>query len=182
MHPEHTTLERARRFDESALAEIYDQHSPGIYRYAWRLLGDVDLAEECVAETFRRYLEALRRGGGPHQYLKAYLYRVAHNWISDYYRRESSQVFSLEDIQLADPENEPSKAAQMQAQRQVLRQALAGLTPDQRQVIVLKYLEGWSNAEISQALARPLGAVKALAHRGLHALRKHFDENSEMIA
>ena len=184
MHPTQTTLERARQFDERALAEIYDQYSPGIYRYAWRLLGDVGLAEDCVADTFRRFLEALKRGGGPKEHLRAYLYRTAHNWVSDHYRRRKPPAMALDDLQLADPAPGPSQEAQMEALRDELRRALAILTPEQRQVIVLKYLEGWSNAEISQALEKPVGAVKALANRGLQALRRFYarvDSKSEMI-
>ena len=56
-------LSRARRLQRQALAEVYDRFSPGLYRYARRLLGDADLAEECVAETFSRFLRALHRGG-----------------------------------------------------------------------------------------------------------------------
>jgi RNA polymerase sigma-70 factor (ECF subfamily) len=174
MHPEQTLLVQARQFDQRALAEIYDRYSPGIYRYAWRSLGDVDLAEECLAETFRRFLEALKRGAGPGQHLKAYLYRVAHNWISDYYRRRPPEPVSLDERELPDPDADPDEGAQLAIWREQLWSALAELTPDQRQVIVLKYLEGWSNADIAQALDKPLGAVKSLRNRGVQALKKNL--------
>jgi len=70
-HTEGELLALVHRFDEQALAEVYDRYSPGIYRYAVRLLGDQDLAEECVAETFSRFLKALKQGKGPHKYLRA---------------------------------------------------------------------------------------------------------------
>jgi RNA polymerase sigma-70 factor (ECF subfamily) len=54
------------------LEEIYDQFSPGLYRYAMRLLGNEDLAEDCVSEVFSRFLTAIKRGNGPQQDLKAY--------------------------------------------------------------------------------------------------------------
>ncbi len=81
---------RAKRFDPQALAEIYDSLSPAIYRYALRLLGEQEQAKECMAETFQRFLTALQRGAGPDEFLRAYLYRIAHNWITDYYRRKQS--------------------------------------------------------------------------------------------
>ena len=71
MRTEMSLLAEARRFEERALAEIYDQFSPGLHRYAMRLLGEVDLAEECVGDTFTRFLQAIHRGGGPRQHLKA---------------------------------------------------------------------------------------------------------------
>jgi RNA polymerase sigma-70 factor (ECF subfamily) len=82
-------LKSARAFDQQTLAEIYDQYSPKLYRYAIRLLGDDTQAEDCVAETFSRFLNALQQGGGPKEHLQAYLYRIAHNWITDQYRRQS---------------------------------------------------------------------------------------------
>ncbi|MCX6025077.1 MAG: hypothetical protein NTY23_02250 [Chloroflexi bacterium] len=55
---------------------MYDRFSPALYRYAWRLTGNDELAEECVAETFGRYLAPLHAGAGPTQNVWAYLYRV----------------------------------------------------------------------------------------------------------
>ena len=176
MHPEYTLLVSARRFDERALADIYDLYSPGIYRYAWRLLGDVELAEECVADTFSRFLEALKHRRGPRDHLKAYLYRIAHNWISDHYRRRPPGSVSVEDINLSEPDSGSDHAAMQAIRRQVVWNALGELTPDQRQVIVLKYLEGWSNAEIAQSLDKPISAVKALRHRGIRALRRLLED------
>ena len=75
-------LHAARQFDRQALTEIYDRYSTALYAYAMRLLGNPELAEECVADTFQRFLLALRAGGGPDGYLKAYLYRIAHKEIS----------------------------------------------------------------------------------------------------
>ena len=88
MSDEATLLQRIRLMDEQALVEVYDTFNKEIFRYANGLLGNVDLAEECVAETFSRFLMALNDGGGPRDYLRAYLYRIAHNWISDLHRRQ----------------------------------------------------------------------------------------------
>ena len=95
MPVEHDLLRRARVFERQALTEIYDQYSHKLYNYAVRQLGDADLAEECVAETFARFLRAIKSGGGPEKYLQAYLYRVAHNWITDLYRRQPPLPLSL---------------------------------------------------------------------------------------
>ena len=172
MTSEPDLLQRAREFDSYALAEIYDTYSPALYRYAMRLLGDVDLAEECVSETFTRFLHALKRRRGPKNHLQAYLYRVAHNWITDQYRKKTLPAVSIEE-EIAFPSGENTEEAAMQnLQGARVRQALRRLTPDQRQVIVLKYLENWQNAEIAEALGKPVGAVKSLQHRALAALKR----------
>lgn len=170
--PDQAILERAKRYEAQALEEIFDTFSPGIYRYAYRLLGDTELARECMSETFSRFLDALRRDSGPDNYLQAYLYRIAHNWVTDYYRSKVPPSLPL-DLEIhADSAYEPHQAVAEQMANEQLRAALALLTPDQRQVIVLKYLEDWETESIANTLNRPIGAVKALQHRALEALRR----------
>lgn len=165
-------LERAKRFEAQALEEIFDTFNQGIYRYAFRLLGDVDLARDCMSETFSRFLYALKHDRGPDNYLQAYLYRIAHNWITDYYRSKIPPSLPL-DMQLrANPADEPDQHVSDAMENQRLRAALTLLTSDQRQVIVLKYLEDWKNEAIAMSLNKPVGAVKALQYRALEALRR----------
>jgi RNA polymerase sigma-70 factor, ECF subfamily len=164
-------LELARNFDQSALAQIYDSYSPGLYLYAMRRLSDQDRAEDCVAETFSRFLQALQARRGPNDYLQAYLYRMAHNWIVDHYRREPMQPVELVE-EHQDGKADPEADASLNLQRSGLRKALLKLTADQQQVIALKYLEGWENDEIALSLRKPVGAVKSLQHRALASLKK----------
>ena len=171
-------LELARGFDLPALAQIYDVYSPGLVRYATRLLGESDLAEECVAETFSRFLKALYRGDGPREYLKAYLYQVAHHWITDHYRRQPPPTYSLDD-RLASDLADPAQTAIQNIEREQVRAALMRLTAEQREVVVLKYLEGWDNAEVAKLLRKPVGAIKALQHRALDALRRQVLPGTE---
>lgn len=164
-------LASASDFDLDALAQIYDIWSPGIYRFAMRFLGDQHLAEECVADTFSRFLQALKKGGGPKDYLNAYLYRIARNWISDYYRRPSPLDMPL-DENMHDPFENPAHQAGVNIQMDLVRSAMTNLTADQRQVVMLKYLEGWGNEQIAKEMSKPVSAIKALQHRALAALQR----------
>jgi RNA polymerase sigma-70 factor (ECF subfamily) len=174
--PEAHLLARARSFEPEALGTIYDHYSPGIYRYARRLLGCDSLAEDCVGETFSRFLQALRGGGGPQDHLQAYLYRVAHNWITDHYRRQPPPPLELD-------ENHPTSSAGVESQAGQslegarVRAALVRLTDEQRQVVTLRFLEGWDPAEVARAVQKPVGAVKSLQHRALAALRRMLVED-----
>ena len=168
---ERDLLAGARRMDADSLAAVYDRYSPAIYSYAMRLLGDEALAEDCVSETFSRFLFALQHGQGPSEYLRAYLYRVAHNWITDLYRRQPPPPEEL-DEEMEDCTPDPSVQAENHIQSAATRRALRILTADQRQVVVLRYLVGMDLDEIASALNKPVGAIKALQHRGLDALRK----------
>ena len=158
--------------EHQALADVYDRFSPGLYRYALRLLGDAGLAEECVAETFSRFLGALHRMGGPRRHLQAYLYRVAHNWVTDAYRRQP--LVPLPEGAGAHDLSSPSPAETVDRRLECerVRAALSRLTAKQRQVMVLKFLQGWENHEVALALNKPVGAVKSLQHRALAALRR----------
>jgi RNA polymerase sigma-70 factor, ECF subfamily len=166
------------RLDKDELVEIYDQYSPRLYRYALRLLGDPDMAEECVAETFSRFLQALKRGGGPTSNLQAYLYRVAHNWIIDYYRNKPVQ----EQLhpELADDKLEnPLVQVTEEIQRERVRVALFHLTPEQRQVIMLRFYEDWPHEDIAKMIGKTAQATRALQHRALEALRRMLVEQED---
>lgn len=158
-----------------ALAEIYDTYRPGLYRYAMRLLGDASLAEDCVSETFARFLKALHTRQGPRDHLQAYLYRIAHNWIVDLYRCNEQTLELSESLQCEEAAEE--EAAKHMRQTQA-RKAIRSLTPDQQKVITLKYLENWSNEEIARVLHKPVGAVKSLQHRALASLHRLLTEKT----
>jgi RNA polymerase sigma-70 factor, ECF subfamily len=165
-------IKRARELDQEGLAEIYDRYSPGIYRYAVRLLGNSAEAEECVSETFYRFLHALSNRGGPKEHLQAYLYRISHNWINDQFRRQPPPPLELEPDHYINEQDNPHSIVIQNFEKERVRTALRFLTPDQRIVIVLKFFEGWSNNEIARAVEKPLTAVKSLQHRGLKALQR----------
>jgi RNA polymerase sigma-70 factor (ECF subfamily) len=169
---EQDQLNSAKNFDLSALGAIYDRFSPGIYRYAMRLLGDECLAEDCVSETFSRFLKALRAGQGPQDHVQAYLYRIAHNWITDSYRRQPLPPLVLDDALRSDDRLQPEMQVYTRLEHQRVQLALRSLTSDQHQVITLRFLEGWENDEVAAALEKPVGAIKALQFRALNTLRR----------
>ncbi len=171
-HHERDLIQGARNFDLTILSAIYQQFSPGIFRYAMRLLGDECAAEDCVAETFSRFLKALRANQGPQDHLQAYLYRIAHNWITDCYRRSPPAPLDLDELIRMPDRIQPEAQAVQQLEQTQVRSALQSLTADQRQVVTLRFLEGWDCEEISAALGKPGGAVRALQFRALNSLRR----------
>ena len=173
---EQKLLQLATQLNTRALAEIYDAYSSGIYRYAMRRLGDAAVAEDCAAETFARFLKALQERRGPRDHLQAYLYRIAHNWIVDFYRN-NEQTSELSEALRSEADIPEDEAAKHIRQKQV-RKAIRMLTPDQQNVVALKYLEDWCNEEIACALHKPVGAVKSIQHRALKSLQKLLAETS----
>ncbi len=149
----------------SDLGAIYDTHAPRIFRYIYHRLGDQELAQDLTGEVFVRFLHA---HPSPEN-LTAFLYRMAHNLIVDYLRQHRPTQFLTEDVPAE--KDDPAGLAEIELERIRLRRAIARLTPDQQQVIVLKFIEGLSNEEIAQVIDKPVGAVKSLQHRALGTLR-----------
>jgi RNA polymerase sigma-70 factor (ECF subfamily) len=170
-------LSGAQRYDSKALAEIFDAYYDRIYSYICRRMGSPSLAEDLAGEVFLRLLEAIKTGRGPRSNLLAWLYRVAHNLIVDHYRRQSKTATQpLEEWLVSWPDN-PTEHLEIEATQEQLRVAVGRLTADQQQVIILKFVEGLSNAQVGMILGKPEGAIKSLQHRALAALRRQLEES-----
>jgi RNA polymerase sigma-70 factor (ECF subfamily) len=104
---------------------------------------------------------------------------VAHNWITDYYRQNKTSILPLQPDHAIGHDRDLSLTFEMKMERQRIRSALTQLTPDQRQVIVLRFLEGWKTRAIAESLGKTSGAVKALQHRALMALKRQLVKQEE---
>jgi RNA polymerase sigma-70 factor (ECF subfamily) len=153
----------------SELSRIYDTQAPRIFRYIYHRLGSRPLAEDLTSEVFVRFI----RSGTTPDNLTAFLYRIAHNLVVDYLRRNPN-LLSLDDATVAD-RADPSDFAELEMEKAALRRAITRLTPEQQQVVVLKFIEGLSNDEIALVLGKSAGAVKAMQHRALETLRHLLD-------
>jgi len=168
-------LRQAQQFDDRALSEIYEIYSPSLYRYAMRLLGNQQVVEECISETFLRFLKALHNSQGPVDHLQSYLYRIAHNWIIDYYRHRKKDPEELTD-DLPEKTIAVEELAHQNIMISKVREAILSLTMEQQQIIILKYLEGWDNEDIARLLNKNNGAIRGQLFRALNALRKELQK------
>lgn len=179
MADEARLLDRIRQYDQAALAQVYDQHYDRIYHYVFRFVGQVAAAEDLTANVFLRLLKAVRSGNEPRTNLVAWLYRVAHNLVVDSFRRSPT----AEDLELTewlegyDPDLTHIVEQRLQMER--VRRALLALTPAQQQVIVLKFLQGLDSVEVAAILNKSEGAIDALQHRALLALRQALNPPPE---
>ncbi len=149
------------------MGRIYTAHYAPIFRYCAYRTADATTAEDLAAEVF---LEAVR-GIGRYQSrgtpFRAWLYRIAHNLTADEHRRRAREGAAA----LAGDAAGPPDFAAAVAQRRDIQVALAKLTTDQQQVIILRFLEGLSLNETAAVLGRPAGAIKSLQHRAVGRLR-----------
>ncbi len=168
-------------FDGSRLAAIYDEWHLPIYRYIYRQVSDVEMARDLAADVFHRLLQAIQKGNGPRQDTKAWLYRTAHNIIVDHYRRQQHRDHLPLFEGIVDGEMDLAQTAELHLTAEAVGQALQQLTPDQRQVIALKFLAGLTNGEVAKVMDKPVGAVKSLQHRALAALQRQLVPAEEKV-
>jgi RNA polymerase sigma-70 factor (ECF subfamily) len=176
---EQALLRGARELDEPAISAIFEQYYPLLYRYIYHHVRHRATAEDLAAEVLTRMLEQLAKGRGPERHLKAWLYRVAHNLVIDDARRQVHRDHDPLDEGMVSTEHDVEMEVHGAILRQQAETALQRLTPMQRAVIVLKYLEGYTNNEISPILELSVGAVKALQHRGLASMRRYLAHTRE---
>lgn len=171
-----TTLVDPQEITKEDLIAIYEENNPGIYRYAVRLLGDSNLAEDCVSETFSRFLGVIQRGGGPRENIRAYLYRVAHNWVTDYYRRQPLPELEIEEHEPIEPGINPAVEVSDILERERVRAAILRLPAEQQQIIQLRFLENWSHEEVAQVLGKSTDATRSMQYRAIGSLRRMLME------
>lgn len=173
MESEIDLLNAARMLDPEALVKIFDLYSQPLYRYALRLCSDPVLADQMVGDVFTKLLEQLSAGHGPSAYLRSYLYETLYHRLIDEVR--SSQRKSP--LEAVDWLPQDTRAANTSLEDQVLfKQILHAiqnhLSTDQRHVIVLRFLEGFSLRETATITGKKLEHVKVLQNRAVAKLRK----------
>ena len=164
---------RAQAGDREAFGEIYEQLAPKILNYLYhRIGGSREVAEDLTEDVFIKVLEKLDRYQDRGLPFVSWVYRVAHNRFVDHFRRQPKQ----EMVSIEDCYNLPQGTAETELDttltQGILAVALQRLTEDQRQVVVLRFLQGLSLLETAAAMSKTEDAVKKLQARGLRALSR----------
>jgi len=167
--------EDARRLEPRALAEICEYFYPQIYRFILPRVATQEDAEDLASEVCVRIVEKLPDQRG---FLPAWVFRIARNMVTDFHRRR--QVRSVVESGYDDETPPPGRGDGQSATPTPLfdsrlERALERLTPEQRDVIRLKFTEGYGTEEIAKILDRSNGAVRALQFRALQSLREFLE-------
>jgi RNA polymerase sigma-70 factor, ECF subfamily len=176
-------VERAVARDQAAFAELYDLYLDRIYRYVYYRTGDRHDAEDLTEQVFLQAWAAIERFRWQGKPFVAWLYTVAHNVVVDWRRRAQTSE------SLNDPEKpievESVGAAQAMTQwidADLLAKAVKRLTPEQQQVIILKFLDGFDTATIARVMDKREGTIRALQLRALQSLRRELERQGEGLA
>ena len=167
-------VERAQRGDRAALEELYLTHFDRIYGYLHMSVGSRHDAEDLTTQTFVKMLESIGRFRWQSVPFSAWLFRIAHNLAMDHFR--ARRRWQPEE-EIPEPAGAEENSAEEQALASIgdasLLELVARLSPDQRQVLTLKFVFRFSNGEAAAILGKTEGAVKSLQHRALVSLPKH---------
>lgn len=162
--------------DPEAFGILYERYVARIYRYLYYRTGNSQDAEDLTARTFYRALRSLPRYQDRGLPFTAWLYRIAHNAVANWMRDRSRRpVVALDAVGgTSSHERQPHEAVEKREEEERLLQAVRRLPTERQELLILKLVEGMSNAEIGAVMGRSEGAVKSLYHRTLVALREEM--------
>jgi len=173
---ERLLIERAKR-DAAAFGVLYERYVDRIYNYVFYRVGDTQDAQDLTARVFYRalaHMDEYRDRGAP---FAAWLYRIAHNLVANFHRDKSRRrEVRLDDaVTLVEKSDGPDRLAEKNEERNFLLNAIRQLPGERQELLILKFVEELSNAEIGRILGRSEGAVESLYHRTLIVLRDELE-------
>jgi RNA polymerase sigma-70 factor (ECF subfamily) len=173
---------RAQRGQENAFSELFDYFYPKILRYISFRVNQEDV-EDLVSEVFLRVVDKMKRYQKTTKgNFSAWVFRIAHNLVIDFYRQQKEYLRLTDpetgELQFDIPDNalNPHDSAVQHEEHRKIRGILKKLSDTHREVLQLKFLEGFSNPEIAEIIGKSEGNVRVIQLRALRELRKHFSE------
>lgn len=165
-------VERAKT-DREAFGQLYELYYGRMYNYVYFRTSNVVEAEDLTARTFERALNHIGNYQDQGVPFSAWLYRIAHNLVANWYRDNSRRTFvAIEDVSnWVVTDHGPEFAAQLTEDRERLLEVINRLPGDRQELLMFKFVDRLSNAEIGEIMGRSEGAVKSLYHRTLLAMR-----------
>jgi RNA polymerase sigma-70 factor (ECF subfamily) len=167
-------VEQAKRGDTQALARLYEEYFDRIYRYIAIRVGSRADAEDLAGQVFLKMLESISSFKWRGVPFSAWLFRIAHNLAVDHLRQKAKKGHVVLDESMAISEIDPAALAEIRLGIEQLNIALEQLTKNQKEVMALRFGAGLSTAETARVVGKSEGAVKALQHSALVALRKRL--------
>lgn len=166
-------LARAAAGDPEAFGVLYDRYVGRIYNYIYYRTGNQHDAEDLTSRVFTRAMKHITNYQDRGVPFSAWLYRIAHNLVANWHRDSSRrQEVTLDDAYRMGSDGELPESALMRTEEEkVLLNIIRHLPADRQQLLILKFVEHLSNAEIGRIMGRTEGAIKSLYHRTLLSLR-----------
>jgi RNA polymerase sigma-70 factor (ECF subfamily) len=165
--------------DANTFRRLYERAHIMVYRYIYGSLGGpVQEVEDLTAETFMRAWKARQRFDGDEEAAVGWLIQIAHNLVIDNYRRKKTRGVDeeLEETQISVPQAGPEERLLIQEQVHILQWLMQSLTPEQREMIVLRYLLDWPVNRIAEHMDMLENTVSVNLRRILQRLRENWPD------
>jgi RNA polymerase sigma-70 factor, ECF subfamily len=173
-------VERAQQGDRAALEDLYLIHFDRIYSYLHMSVGNKHDAEDLTTQTFLKMLESIKRFRWQSAPFSAWLFRIAHNLAMDHFRARRRWQPEAE---VPEPPGSEEPSAELEAMQTIGRQSMLELidklSPEQQQVLTLKFVFNFPNADVATILEKTEGAIKSLQHRALASLQKQIAQDTK---
>ena len=176
MQDEAVLVQRAQRNDHDAFAQLYEAYFDKIYRYIVFKISNAIEAEDMTQQVFLKALRSISSFKWKGASFSSWLYRIAHNQVVDHYRKQAKRVtIPIEDAPvIADTENDPEEMVEHKMNMERVLKATKELTESQREVVSLRFTSEFSIAEVAKLMGKSQGAIKALQHSAVAALRRQM--------
>jgi RNA polymerase sigma-70 factor (ECF subfamily) len=172
-------LRRAQRYDTAAFDRLYELYAERIYRYVWYRVRDPEAAKDLTADVFEKVIQKISTFRLSRQdtvaVFSGWLFQIAHNAVYHFHeRREREEAVHVSNAEASEQHTGPSELAKLAEdyeRKATLRAAITQLPEDQQEVLILRFWEQLSHAEVANLMGRSEGAIRVLQHRALKELR-----------
>ena len=164
-------VEQAQQGDQTAFGMIYDQLIDQIYRYVYFKTPSIEVAEDITEDVFFKVWKNIKKFKPQGVPFSSWVFRIAHNEVVDFYRKNKEVLELDETWQDHKTENTPESLVEKQLIQKEVQIALRDLPENQAQAIILKYINDLSNQEISKTMDKSETAIRILLSRGLSKLQ-----------
>jgi RNA polymerase sigma-70 factor (ECF subfamily) len=169
-------VDKAKNGDAEAFGKIYDSHVNRVYRHIYYRVNSIVDAEDLTQQVFMKAWDAISRYKKTTSPFLAWLIRISNNLVVDFYRSYKTREY-LEYDNLADESAEaPVDMAEAHSNRELIYRAIPDLSNEQQQVIVMRFIDGFTYPEIAATLGKSEGAVRVILHRSLTKLKKILEK------
>jgi RNA polymerase sigma-70 factor (ECF subfamily) len=173
-------VKKAKGRDPEAFGLLYDEYVDQIFRYIYYKVGNFTEAQDLTGQTFLKSFENIDSYQMRDVAFSSWLYRIAHNLVVDFFRRESKRENVPIEEQPPTPSNRgnPVETVLADLESERLYRAMGKLTHNQREVLVLKFIDNLSNNQVAEIMGISVGAVKSTQKRGLLSLNRILSNSS----
>jgi RNA polymerase sigma-70 factor, ECF subfamily len=173
LQDEELLVQRAQQQDSEALTRIYEAYFDKIYRYlVVRVRNEIE-AEDLTQQVFMKVLQSISSYKSKGVPFSSWIYRIAHNQMVDFMRQQNKKAtVDIEGLQLPDNADDPQQVIEQQVDVEEVKKATQKLTAAQQEVLSLRFTAEMSIAQCAEIMGKSEGAIKALQHSAVLALRK----------